>query len=192
MAEGGRGSREPRVAIVQAVQSPLGFFVLVVLVVEVILGVAAALSAGTDRTLLFVAMIALIFLLVVIVTILAVRWPTALNPQSGTTRAPNRQGNGLNLRVALEFEGEQEQADIQLDRRATYIIENAFKPVPSQVKEVLLYEGPGGTGWLCPIPLEAGPNDMITFTFIAINGRQWELTVVPNMLWPKARARRLV
>jgi 8-oxo-dGTP pyrophosphatase MutT (NUDIX family) len=67
-----------RVNIIQAVETPLGFFVLVVLVVEVILGVTANFSEGNDRTYLIVGMLILIFILVLVVSLLSFFRPEAL------------------------------------------------------------------------------------------------------------------
>ncbi len=73
-----KGPEVSRVEILQAVRTPLGFFVLLVLIVEVILGLVTGLSSGTDRTYLIFGMLALIFLLVGIVSIIAVFRPEAL------------------------------------------------------------------------------------------------------------------
>lgn len=62
---------KPRVAIIEAVKRPLGFFTLVVLVGEVILGGLATRAAGSDFTLLIVGMLALLFALVIVVFRLA-------------------------------------------------------------------------------------------------------------------------
>ena len=43
--------------IINAVTSPLGFFVLIVLVVEVIFGITASMSAGSDRTYLILGLL---------------------------------------------------------------------------------------------------------------------------------------
>jgi hypothetical protein len=68
-----------RASIIQAVQTPLGFFALVVLTVEVIFGTVAAISKGLDRTYLIVGMLILIFLLVAIVAFLAIFRPESLS-----------------------------------------------------------------------------------------------------------------
>jgi hypothetical protein len=70
--------RSSRANIIQTVQTPLGFFVLVVLVVEIILGVLASSSEGGERTYLVLGMLGLIFLLVIIVALLAAFRPGAL------------------------------------------------------------------------------------------------------------------
>lgn len=75
MAEQDKSSRQ---SIIQTVQTPLGFFVLVVLIVEIILGVLASSSEGSDRTYMVVGMLGLIFLLVIIVALLAAFRPQAL------------------------------------------------------------------------------------------------------------------
>jgi hypothetical protein len=68
-----------RAGIIEAVQTPLGFFVLVVLIVEALLGaVGFALGAGEDRSFVIRAMIILIFALVVIVTGIAIWRPSIL------------------------------------------------------------------------------------------------------------------
>lgn len=67
-----------REGIIQTVQTPLGFFVLVVLVIEVIFGIIAELSEGTDRTALIVGMLVLIFALVGIVAGMAIWRPEGL------------------------------------------------------------------------------------------------------------------
>lgn len=68
-----------RVDIIGAVQTPLGFFVLVVLVVEAILGTVAALSASGERTIAIAGMLVLIAGLVAIVAFLAYARPEALS-----------------------------------------------------------------------------------------------------------------
>ena len=67
-----------RVNIIKAIQTPLGFFVLVVLLVEAIFGVIASFSDGSHRTYLIIGMFALILLLVLIVSAIAVFRPEAL------------------------------------------------------------------------------------------------------------------
>ncbi len=106
--------------------------------------------------------------------------------------AGGSQSEGLNLRVALDFEGVDEGTALRLESRTRCTIQDPRNPGQSTVSEVLLYEGPGGKGWLCPIPLEAGPNDLVSFTFTASDGSQWELTVIPDLLWSKETARRVI
>ncbi len=67
-----------RVNVINAVQTPLGFFVLALLIIEGGLGLVAGFSSGSDKTYLFVAMVILVFLLVVIVAIMATIKPSAL------------------------------------------------------------------------------------------------------------------
>jgi hypothetical protein len=59
-----------RASVIQAIQTPLGFFVLVVLVVEVVFGIVASLREGQDRTYLVLGMIALMFFVVAAVLFL--------------------------------------------------------------------------------------------------------------------------
>lgn len=65
-----RRSLQDRTSLIQAIQTPLGFFVLVVLVVEVVFGIVAGLREGPDRTYLVIGMIALMFFVVAIVAFL--------------------------------------------------------------------------------------------------------------------------
>jgi energy-coupling factor transporter transmembrane protein EcfT len=68
-----------RRGIIQAVQTPLGFFTLIVLIVEMIFGVFVfKLEIGTDRTFVIQWMILLIFALVMIVAIIAIWKPWIL------------------------------------------------------------------------------------------------------------------
>jgi hypothetical protein len=78
-----------KAAVIAAVQTPLGFFVLVVLLVEVVLGSVAALTAGIDRTYLILGMLALVLLLVIVVAAIAVYllWLALIAP-SARNRAP--------------------------------------------------------------------------------------------------------
>ena len=66
-----------RVDIVNTVQTPLGFFVLVVLVVEALLGVFAAIDT-VNRDVIVAGMLGLILVLVGVVAFLAYRRPEAL------------------------------------------------------------------------------------------------------------------
>jgi len=66
MANDDRSHRD-RLAIIQAVKTPLSFFTLALLVVEVILGIMASRATGRDFTILLTATVALPFLLVVVV-----------------------------------------------------------------------------------------------------------------------------
>jgi|GEM_PF-3480143 len=75
-----------RVSIINTVQTPLGFFVLVVLIVEAILGITASSSSGNDKTFLIGGMLALIFLLVLIVSGMAVFKPPSLYGKAPTTQ----------------------------------------------------------------------------------------------------------
>ncbi len=69
-----------RTGIIQAVQTPLGFFVLVVLIIETILTTfVIKLDAGADRTLVIACMIILILALVLIVAGIAIWRPGALS-----------------------------------------------------------------------------------------------------------------
>lgn len=77
-SEEDKHNQDSRVTIISAVQTPLGFFVLVVLIVEIIFGILTNFSSGNDKTYLIIGMLALIFLLVFIVAGMAVFRPMAL------------------------------------------------------------------------------------------------------------------
>ena len=68
-----------RVGLIRAVNTPLGFFVLIVLVIEAILGTLAGMSSGFDRTLSLVGMLVIIFALVAVVAFMAYYRPEALS-----------------------------------------------------------------------------------------------------------------
>jgi hypothetical protein len=79
-----------RVSIIQTVQTPLGFFVLVVLVVEVILGAVAGVSLGPPATVTVAGMLVVILALVAVVAYLAYNRPEALlgaRPPAGIAAA---------------------------------------------------------------------------------------------------------
>jgi len=81
-----------RATIIQAVGTPLGFFVLVVLVVEAIIGSLAGLSASTDRPAIVYVMAGLIVMLTAVVAGLAYFRPEALR---GDRVAPSPQHQTL-------------------------------------------------------------------------------------------------
>jgi hypothetical protein len=74
----GQAEQTSRVSIITAVQTPLGFFVLVVLIVEVIFGMILLQIDGADRTFIIRSMIGIIIALVLIVAGIAVWRPSAL------------------------------------------------------------------------------------------------------------------
>ncbi len=76
-----------RVNIINAVQTPLGFFVLALLIGEGGLGLVAGFSSGNDKTYLFVAMLIYVFLLAVIVAVMATMNPSALFGKQATNEA---------------------------------------------------------------------------------------------------------
>lgn len=73
-----RQTTEPRANVIQAVTSPLGFFVLVVLIVEALLGILAGLSGDADRAEFVRIMAAIIVMLIVVVSVLSWFRPDAL------------------------------------------------------------------------------------------------------------------
>jgi hypothetical protein len=85
-----------KAGIINAVTSPLGFFVLIVLVVEVIFGIIASMSAGSDRTYLIIGMIGIMFLLILIVAGMAIWRPYSLYN-------PNKLSDKTTKNVAFDF-----------------------------------------------------------------------------------------
>ncbi len=67
-----------RTGIIQAVQTPLGFFVLVVLVVEAILGGLAHSGSAPNNTYALFGMIGILFVLIMVVALMAYYRPEAL------------------------------------------------------------------------------------------------------------------
>jgi hypothetical protein len=82
-----RNSTRYRTSVIQAVQTPLGFYVLIVLVVEGGFGFLAASTVGTDRTFLLYSMVILMSLLVLTVTLVALFRPEALHGYRPTQTA---------------------------------------------------------------------------------------------------------
>lgn len=76
------GDKTSRIDIIQAIQTPLSFFVLVVLIVEVYFGYVAATATGQDRLYIIIGMFILIFLVALMVTFLAYTKPDALTAAS--------------------------------------------------------------------------------------------------------------
>jgi hypothetical protein len=78
-----------RAKIIETVQTPLGFFVLVVLVVEAILGIVASSSDQSTQAIAVYGMLALITSLVAIVSFMAYKRPEALQGRRPTQRRQN-------------------------------------------------------------------------------------------------------
>jgi hypothetical protein len=100
------------------------------------------------------------------------------------------QAGGLIMSVAPDFEGVSEGAAVGLVR-GVCTIQNPRNPGQRVIREVLPYPGPGALGWLCPIPLEAGPDDVVNMTLTDSDGRRWAMTFVPGHLWSSVKAERL-
>src|SRR6266850_4064331 len=80
-----------RVAIIDAVKTYLGFFVLVVLVVEAVLGTLAIKSEGQNQQVALYGMLLVIVALIVIVSFFAYRKPDALLRAFGSRTAQDGQ-----------------------------------------------------------------------------------------------------
>jgi len=131
-----RRSTVDRVGIIQAIQTPLGFFVFVVLVVEVVFGIVAGLRPGSDRTYLIIGMIALMFFVVAIVSFLAYSG-------KGLALPPGReQDSSRTLKFSLLVGPPEEMKDLDItviewDDGECFIVGNNLKEqitlVPSRV-----------------------------------------------------------
>ena len=93
--ESSEATARGRIGIIQAVQTPLGFFVLVVLIVETIFcALVFKLDPGGDRTFVIRCIVILIFALVLIVTGIAIWRPSALG---GKERQPKETKYSLSI-----------------------------------------------------------------------------------------------
>jgi len=97
------------------------------------------------------------------------------------------QASGLTMAVAPNFEGVAEGAAIRLVS-GVCTIQNSRNPGQIIEREVLPYPGPGALGWLCPIPSEAGSDDVVNITLTDSDGRRWGMILVPGHLWPSVKA----
>ncbi len=77
-AQSPKQDRSERVAIISAVKTPLGFFVLVVLVLEAVLGAIALQTAGQNQLVALYGMLAVVGALIAIVAFFAYSNPSAL------------------------------------------------------------------------------------------------------------------
>ncbi|XGV97895.1 MAG: nucleoside 2-deoxyribosyltransferase [Leptolyngbya sp. BL-A-14] len=76
MTSGKRTEFSSRAGIIQAVDTPIGFFSLVVLAIEALLGIIALTTSEGDRTFIVRSMIALLFIVVAVVSFLAFTKPS--------------------------------------------------------------------------------------------------------------------
>lgn len=81
-------SKRSRVSVINAVQTPLGFFTLGVLVVEVLIGIVAAGLSEPARAYLGGGMLLLLFMLIGIVAYLAYDRPEVLRGEASAPAAP--------------------------------------------------------------------------------------------------------
>ena len=80
-----------RVAIINAVKTYLGFFVLIVLVVEGVLGVLAVRTKGQNQLVAICGMIFVVIILIVVVSFFAYRKPRALLDSGANQDKPELQ-----------------------------------------------------------------------------------------------------
>jgi len=99
-----------------------------------------------------------------------------------------RQGGTLGMSVAIDFEGLLEGTSIRLSS-GNCTIQNPRNPGRAVTRKVVPY--PQGSGWLCPLPLEAGPDDVVNIILTDADGGKWGMILVPRLLWPTVKADRL-
>jgi nucleoside 2-deoxyribosyltransferase len=75
MSNEGSTNFQSRANIIQAVDSPIGFFSLVILAIEALLGIVAITSSEEDRTFIVRSMVVLLFIVIAVVTTLAYTKP---------------------------------------------------------------------------------------------------------------------
>src|SRR5262245_30258339 len=98
MKQGIATESKSRAAIINAVQTPLGFCSLAVLIIEVILGVLATRATGSDFTLLVKGMIGLLTILVIVAAILVNKKPKSDLQPSVEKKPPQYLSNtGLDI-----------------------------------------------------------------------------------------------
>jgi len=109
-----------RAGLIQAVKTPLGFFVLTVLVVEAVMGGLAFFASPADRTLLIWG--TLILLLITIALVFALAW---FKPEELQGRRPDLP---LSLSIAepLEFEG-LDVASISWDENGCFLVGSGLR-----------------------------------------------------------------
>lgn len=117
--------KDAKVDIINSVQTPLGFFVLVVLIVEVILGVTANTSAGVDKTYLILGMLGLIFLLVLIVSGMAIFRPTSLYGK-GSKRQSTTNNDLIIRNIQIQTPKEHQASLISMLRNAEHSVYETF------------------------------------------------------------------
>jgi hypothetical protein len=103
-------------------------------------------------------------------------------------RRTGGQAQGLAMSVALEFEGLSEGTAIRLVS-GTCTIQDPRNPRRMLTRQVVPY--PQGSGWLCPIPVEARPDDVVNFALTDGDGQRWGMMVVPRLLWPMVKVELL-
>jgi hypothetical protein len=118
--------------IIQAVQTPLGFFTLAVLVIEVILGILASRATGWNYSVLLGAIIISFFGLISCVVFITLRHPEML---LGANTAAEQQNNPLGQQLGAanneiatlrrELDSSDTRASRYKEENARYVEENA-------------------------------------------------------------------
>jgi hypothetical protein len=124
--ETGTGAKaDGRAKLVQSVQTPLGFFVLVVLVVEVILGALVPATSGIDRSFAMGGMLLIIVALIATVAFLAYYRPEALRgdrPATNLTTRDEPSIAGISVKITAPRSGDAVPGK--------FPVEGRFKSVP--------------------------------------------------------------
>jgi hypothetical protein len=170
---------DEKVRVLEAVKTPLAFFVLVVLLVEVIFGIAAK-YLDQQRTIIVVAMVTLIFLLVLIVAFLAYRKPEALkgvryceDPELSNIRQNFQEVEHLAGMITGEWkfvslyqpEGAQQTVEVRgsceitkgkygISMRGNCEDQNGNPEAPFVIKQVFINED--GLTYIFEVPIELG------------------------------------
>ncbi len=135
-----------RVAIINAVKTPLGFFVLVVLVVEVALGGLAAKAEGENQLVALYGMLVVVLALIAVVAFFSYRRPEALigerPPASDDTlkvATPSIEVNGALCAVTKTFEPLGADEDVSILEKSFPGKVTRLQPVtPETLKDILV------------------------------------------------------
>jgi hypothetical protein len=123
-----------RADLIQAIKTPLSFFVLAVLIIEVVMGSLAAFTSAADRTLMIWGMLILLGVTIAVVGTLAYAKPEVLQG-----RQPDLPFS-LFIAAPVEFEG-LDVVSIPWDKGACFLVGNGLREpvqlVPSLVAPTL-------------------------------------------------------
>ena len=105
-------------------------------------------------------------------------------------RSSRLDGSAIRMVIALDFLDIQGEDDIRL-AGAECMVSKALPPQGETTHTLTAYRGGGSEGWLCPLPIDSGANDVLEFTFTNVHGSRWiSDPIVPSLLWPRVSVRR--